>query len=257
MAKGSLTVVGTGIMLARQCTLEARQHMEAADVLFAAGGDPIVQHWLNSLNPNTKSLHEHYGGGRARNETYEIVVEQILEAVRGGAQAVAAFYGHPGVFVYAAHESIRRARAEAYDAIMLPGVSAEDCLYADLGIDPGRLGCQSYEATDFLVHARKFDTSAALILWQIAVLGDLTFREFEPNLKRIRFLAEVLMEDYPADHRVILYDAATLPVSKPKIQEIALAELDSAEITLNSTLYVPPLADPEADPQRLARLRAI
>jgi hypothetical protein len=37
---------------------------------------------------------------------------------------------------------------------MLPGISAEDCLFADLGIDPGIYGCQSYEATDFLANGR-------------------------------------------------------------------------------------------------------
>jgi len=31
---------------------------------------------------------------------------------------------------------------------MLPGISAEDCLVADLGIDPASSGCQSYEAND-------------------------------------------------------------------------------------------------------------
>jgi hypothetical protein len=35
---------------------------------------------------------------------------------------------------------------------MLPAISAEDCLFADLGVDPADHGCPSYEATDFLVH---------------------------------------------------------------------------------------------------------
>jgi hypothetical protein len=34
---------------------------------------------------------------------------------------------------------------------MLPAVSAEDCLFADLGVDPGAAGCQSHEAADFLI----------------------------------------------------------------------------------------------------------
>src|SRR3546814_12671609 len=35
------------------------------------------------------------------------------------------------------HKAIAQARAEGLEAHMEAGVSAEDCLYADLGIDPG------------------------------------------------------------------------------------------------------------------------
>jgi precorrin-2 methylase len=63
-----------------------------------------------------------------------------MTAVREGLNVCAAFYGHPGVFVYASHQSIRLARAEGFEAQMLPGISAEDCVFADLGIDPENMG---------------------------------------------------------------------------------------------------------------------
>ena len=34
---------------------------------------------------------------------------------------------------------------------MLPGISAEDCLLADLGVDSAHNGLQSLEATDLLI----------------------------------------------------------------------------------------------------------
>jgi len=34
---------------------------------------------------------------------------------------------------------------------MLPAISSEDCLYADLGVDPATTGNASYDATDFLL----------------------------------------------------------------------------------------------------------
>ena len=40
---------------------------------------------------------------------------------------------HPGVYVAPSHETVLRARAEGYPARMLPGISSEDCLFADLG----------------------------------------------------------------------------------------------------------------------------
>ena len=51
------------------------------------------------------------------------------------------------------------------------GISAEACLFADLGLDPGTTGCQSYEATAFLARTPPVDTEAVLVLWQVSVLG--------------------------------------------------------------------------------------
>lgn len=65
----------------------------------------------------------------------------MLQEVRLGKKVVGVFYGHPGVFVSPSHRAISIARFEGYEAKMLPAVSAEDSLYADLGIDPSRPGC--------------------------------------------------------------------------------------------------------------------
>ena len=34
--------------------------LSTAGVVYAAGGDPAMQHWLESLNANTVSLHQYY-----------------------------------------------------------------------------------------------------------------------------------------------------------------------------------------------------
>jgi uncharacterized protein YabN with tetrapyrrole methylase and pyrophosphatase domain len=256
MTRGSLVVVGTGIKLSNQCTLEACDHIKTADVVFEVVGDGLAQAWLRKQNPNVISLQHLYGGERTRAETYEAMIETILTEVRDGRDVCAAFYGHPGVYVVPSHESIRRARAEGFEAQMLPAVSADGCMYADLGVDPGWLGCQSYEATDFLINARKFDPTAALVLWQIALVGDRTLRVFKSDARRVQLLADILMEDYPADHIVTVYDAATVPVADAKVQALRLSQLATAEITQQSTLYVPPVAPPKPCPKRLALITA-
>jgi len=55
---------------------------------------------------------------------------------------------------------------------MLPGISAEDCLFADLGIDPSFMGCQTVEATDLLLRNRPLITSGHVLIWQVGVVGD-------------------------------------------------------------------------------------
>jgi hypothetical protein len=180
----------------------------------------------------------------------------MLAPVRRGAWVCTAFYGHPGVFVDPSHDAVARARAEGYAARMLPGISAEDCLYADLGLDPGEDGCQSFEATDFLVHRRRFDPRSLLVLWQIGAIGVLTYRPGTLWSRRgLRVLREELGRHYRADHRVIVYEASPFPVCPPRIDELPLSRLPAAAVTIASTLVVPPTRALHSDQTMLDRLR--
>jgi len=252
---GALALVGTGLRIAGQVTPEARSAIESADKLFHLVQDVVTHRWLESLNPTAESLLDSYRNGRPRRETYEEMVERLLAPVRAGREVCGAFYGHPGVFVWPAHEALRRARAEGFDAEMLPGVSAEDCLIADVGFDPGARGCQSFEATDFLVRHRRFDPASALLLWQIGGIG---VSDFRPgtfwNPRGVAILARELAATYGAAHQVVVYEASPYPVGAPTIHRCALAALGEAPITLGSTLYVPPLPDRPADEALRAEL---
>jgi uncharacterized protein YabN with tetrapyrrole methylase and pyrophosphatase domain len=249
---GSLTVVGTGIQLGTHLTAEARACLAAADEVLYLVADPTVMSLLERLNPNARSLHTHYEPGQSRRHAYAAITEDILERVRAGASVCAAFYGHPGVFVRPSHEAIARARAEGFPARMLPAVSAEDCLFADLGVDPGRTGCQSYEATDFMLRKRKIDVSAALILWQVGVVGNLAYAP-GGDTSHVGVLVERLLGDYPADHETVLYEASLYPVCDPVTVRVPLSELADAEISPMSTLYVPPGEVRPLNPEVAAR----
>lgn len=63
------------------------------------------------------------------------------------------------------------AREEGHAVKMYPGVSALDCLFADLEVDPARLGCAIYEARDLLVRERPLLLSSHVILLQVWVVG--------------------------------------------------------------------------------------
>jgi precorrin-6B methylase 1 len=251
---GSLIVVGSGIRLAQQCTPEARAAIAFADIVYAVMSDTLGLSWLKSVNINVVSLQGFYGEQRNRGDTYDQMRDAIVDAVRAGKKVCAVFYGHPGIFVTPSHEAVRDVRALGLSAVMLPGISAEDCLCADLCVDPGQTGSQSYEATDFIIHARQIDTTAALILWQIGVVGEFT-GAFEPDARRLALLSEILRESYPAHHIVIVYEAATLPLMKAKVARLALSELACAEVSQASTLYVPPLAPPQKSAARVALLK--
>lgn len=251
---GCLYVVGTGIGLAGQITTETRNLIRNADRVYAVMAEPFMLDWLQDLNPATVSLQDHYAVGKQRDRTYDDMVETILSGVRKGERVCAAFYGHPGVFVWPSHEAVRRARAEGIEASMYPAVSAEDCLFADLGFDPARSGCQTYEAQDFLLYARHVDPTAALILWQIAALGDISRSTFETDSRWVQALADVLQAHYPADHEVIIYEASAFPLDEARIEPIPLNRLAEASYTQASTLYVPPVRAPGLSRERLSML---
>ena len=251
-----LLVVGTGIRTTGQLTVETIACMQCADRLFYIVADPVAEEVIRRLCPDgAESLYDLYGEGKPRMQTYQEMVDRILASVRTGERTAAAFYGHPGIFAYASHESIRRARAEGYRARMLPGISAEDCLFADLGVDPSSNGCQSYEATDFLLNSRSIDNSAQLILWQAGLIGDLTFRRYAYDTWAMPLLLEKLLLFYPRAHPVYLYEATTVPGCEPVIRPIMLEQLLMAGLSATTTLYLPPARATVPDPAYLSRIR--
>jgi hypothetical protein len=223
-------------------TTEALECVARAEQLFHVVTDRPTQRWLEQLNRTATTLDDCYAEGKPRSTTYREMTARILTAVRSGLQVCVAFYGHPGVFAQATHRAVRQARREGYEARMLPGISAEDCLFADLGVNPGDGGCQSFEATDFLLFRRRFDPTSHLILWQVGVLGEGSVRKnMSCRPDRLQTLTDALRRDYPATHRVTLYEASTLPICRPMIASLALARLPRMTVLPMTTLYVPPL----------------
>ena len=250
---GSLTVVGTGIQLGTQLTPHSRAVIERADAFLYLVGEPVTASWLEDLNPKARSLAGFYEAGKDRRETYAAMVEEILAEVRKGKDVCVAFYGHPGVFVDPGHEAIRRARAEGFRARMLPGISAEDCLVADLGLDPAETGCQTYEATAFLLYRRRVDTTALLVLWQVGFLGEFAMPE-QPARPPLEVLADYLAEFYPPEHELIVYEASPYAIVEPVVQPVSLGALAASDVPPMATLVVPPTGRSSIDVTMLDRL---
>lgn len=254
---GRLECVGLGMMLGAHLTPRAKHCIEEAQVVFVLASDGLVQEWVRGLRPDARSLQPYYADGVSRQASYAAMVAAILDEVRAGQRVCAAFYGHPGVFAQVSHDAIAAARREGLDASMQPGISAEDCLVADLGIDPGRYGCQHHEATQFLCTRRRVDTAAYLVLWQVATVGDRGFTCARTGPGHRQLLVERLLRDYPPHHEVILYEAATVAIETPRMAAWPLQALADARIDPHTTLVVPPAVRPLADRAMHARLDAL
>ncbi len=254
MKNASLVVVGSGIKFLSHLTNETKIYMEQADIILYLVNEPAMKEWLKNNFSNTESLDNLYTSHRLRSHCYHAIKDRILYHLHQQQRVCVVIYGHPTVFAQPALDAVKQARSEGFDAVIFPGISAEACLFADLLINPGANGCQSFEATDFLIHHRKYDARSHLILWQIGVIGALGHTKMSDEMNGIRLLSNYLNKQYDADHKVILYEAAQYPHFKPRIDELELMQLSNAHITQISTLYVPPACAAVGDEMMIKQL---
>lgn len=248
--RGRLVVIGTGIQPVGQLTNESRAWLGAADEVLHVLADPVMEGVLDRLCPGRHfSLRPYYLTDQRRRRAYDAMLQRIMEPLRAGLTVCAAFYGHPGVFAQVPHEAIAAARSEGMHATMLPGISAEDCLFADLGVDPAAAGCITYEATDFVINQRMIDPAAALILWQIGKVGIYTYTPASSSKAALEAVVDKLRPTHSGDHEVVLYEAANVPFTDPRIQRLRLADLPLERTHAGHTLYVPPSQRVSADPK--------
>ncbi|MFT2092618.1 SAM-dependent methyltransferase [Paraglaciecola sp. 2405UD69-4] len=251
-SQGSLTIVGTGISVSGQMTLITESTLKNADIVLAVVTQSALVN-LKSINSNTVSLRDLYDPNLSRLLTYRKMQQRIVTEVEAGKKVVAAFYGHPGVFVTPSHDAIEELTQKGYKVKMLPGVSAEDCLIADLSLDPARYGCQSYEATQFLFRRYSIDPHMLQIIWQIGSIADFNHTKNKTDHPGLLILMNELLKFYSSDHEVIIYEAATIPLLEPKIEKIPLNKLKDIIPKAISTLVIPAIGLPDYNIENMAK----
>jgi len=251
--RGRLIVVGSGLQPARHAGARTVSEISTADVVFSLA-DCFTFEWLRGLNADCRDLSELYDANRDRRESYAGMQILILEQVRAGRRVCVVLYGHPGVFAQVGRKAMAQARAEGFKTRMEPGISAESCLYADLDLDPGEHGVQSFEATQFLIQNRALDPSSLLLLWQISQAGNIECIGFESSRRRIEILVDKLARWYPEATETILYEAATLPIQDFRAERVLLSALPDAVLNPATTLVIPSLSAAEPDQAALRRL---
>ena len=236
---GSLTVVGTGIDSTTQLSVGARAAIRAADVTFFQVADPVSALRVRELCANARSLAPYFAPDKERGESYREICAVVASEAASGKHVCLVMYGHPGFYATAAHEAVRRVRALGLPARMLPAVSALDCLFADLGLDPARGGLQVYEASHFLRARPPLDAGATLVLLQVAILGESGSTPTPAVLERYRLLLGLLAETFGPEREAVLYEAAEYPGTRPLVVRFQLGTEEPPAPQLRSTLCVP------------------
>ena len=243
MTKGSFVAVSTGMLLAGHITVRCKKVIQDADVVYCLVPHLLSEKWLESINNNVVSLQQFYAEGKYRMDSYNEMVATMMEDVRRGKNVCGAFYGHAGIFACVGHKAIAQAKQEGYFAYMEPGVSAEACLYSDLGIDPGDYGVQSLEVNQFLFFDHQLNTKSYILLWQVALAGEHTATTFEIRKHRLKRFVDYLSQWIPLEHEVILYEAQFLPIEPIRADKVKLKDLPDQELKLHTTLVIPPVEE--------------
>ncbi|MCY4045182.1 MAG: SAM-dependent methyltransferase [Cellvibrionales bacterium] len=240
---GKLTIIGSGIE-ALSFSQQDRHQIQSADYVFYCVADPATVVWLKTERPDAHDLYVFYDDTKSRYTTYMQMTEAMLHYVRKGKHVVGIYYGHPGIFVLSTHRAIEIAKREGHEAIMRSGVSALDCLCADLGVDPSTPGLQTYEASDMMLRDKQPDTSAHVVLWQVGLIGELGYRRLGYLNNNFTLLIDYLKSFYSDTHEVVNYVASRYPGIPPTIERYTLNDLYHPEIqqkvTGISTFYLPP-----------------
>lgn len=257
MSRASLVVVGSGIKALAHLTQEVKTYITHADKVLYTINEPVTEEWIIKNAKNAESLDEIYFSYPQRIDAYRAITDYILANLKAEQHICVVMYGHPCFYAKSGLDAVTQALSEGYDARLLPSISSEDCLFADLLIDPATYGCQSYDATDFLVHQHPFNLSAYLILYQVSVIGASGQARFHDNRKNIKILVNHLTMYYPSNHLITLYSAAQYPGLEAKISHMQLSDLCSANISPVETLCIPPLRKAIPNIEMLAQLSTI
>lgn len=233
----TLIVVGSGIKSIAHITEETKKIIQHADKVLYLVNEDNLKAWIQREAKEAESLEPAYFSSPKRIDAYSQITTRIVSEYYKIKTLCVVFYGHPSVFAESALNAVKEINAANGHAILLPAVSAMDCLFSDLQIDPGDQGCYAIDATELLIYEKSVETYTHTILWQIANLGMADANQ----TRKIHVLRDYLYEFYPEDYQVCLYEAAILPTQKPRIQWLSLRDLVQTAINPVSTLYIPPM----------------
>jgi len=255
MSSNKLVLIGSGIKSLSHLTEEAKAYIKQADHVLYLVNEPVAKAYIEQQSVSSESLEPIYFKHADRRKAYSELSTHITSELSKYKVMAVVMYGHPTVFAAPGLSAIRQAQEHGIETLIVPGISAEDCLFADLAIDPGAVGCMSLEATEFLTKKRLLDNQCHVILWQVAMLGSLTHESSEDLSQLLTMFREKLLTYYDRDDIAYVYEAAIYPGFKPKVTQFKLNHLHKQDFTSLSTLYIPPNTTAQLDQDIVAKLR--
>jgi uncharacterized protein YabN with tetrapyrrole methylase and pyrophosphatase domain len=235
----NLIICGSGIKSLSHHTREFDVAVKNADVVIYLINEPILELWLQENSKKSFSLRELYFLSPQRANSYRLIEEKVIASFKHYNNICLVFYGHPLLLADSVSSIIKEAKSKDIKVQVLPGLSAFDCLLADLEIKLDG-GCFMMEATFFLKHQTKIDTSYHVILWQIGMI-DISSSPTSENPGSLLKLKNELIKYYPTSSIIYLYEASLYPYRKPLIVRTNINDLTEYHPSSITTAYIPPI----------------
>lgn len=216
--------------------------------------EPITKQWIEQYSKLSESLDSIYFSENDRQISYDKIRDKILAELETYNFITVVLYGHPTVFADPGLQSIIAAQKKSIETIILPGISIENCLYADLKVDPGQFGCFHVEATELLLYDKIIEPTAHLCIWQPGMIGNRSVPNSNQKSNHLKLLKLKLKKYYPDDHIAILYEAPMYPGVEPRIHKFSLSDIEAQSIGTLATLYIPPLPQRSPDLEILQQI---
>ena len=262
-----IAIVGLGILPGGHLTREAEEALRRCKEILYLDAGIATQAWLETLCPTATSLFgTTYSEGRPRLPGYHDMAARVLDAAMDHPPVGFAINGHPTVGVTAASLVARGAAQFDLDVAVLPGISAMDCLFAHLMLDPVVEGLQMFEATDLLLRRRPVHNDVPVLIWQVGTVESRLYTASPSRPERFSRFRAHLLTFYPADHPVTAVHASSHPLVPTTSWRFPLGGIEAEAERLHAgiTLYLPALArrpisdtDLLADLDRPAHLRRV
>lgn len=234
-----VALVGTGIKTIAHITEEAKGYISTCDKVIYLVNEPLLERYIRKLAKSSESLDEIYFNSKSRESAYNNIAQYIYSAIEDVRSLCVVIYGHPCVFATPGLLALSMLD-DSIKTVVCPGISTQDCLYADSRFDPASGGIQSFDATEYLLYDKVVDPSSHVVIYQIGMVGNLGLPTNKINFEALNFIKKKLIELYKKEKKAVIYEAALYPGTHPKISEFDLEQLDRQELTTLSTLYIPP-----------------
>jgi precorrin-3B methylase len=249
-------IVGLGIVGTRQITKEVDYILKKSDHVFLLFTQNTMHDYItNEIGTEVTDLHEEYEEGSDRFDTYRRMADRVLNNAKNTNKSIThAPYGHPSIFVSPTRLIQEEGPKHGLRVKVVPGISAIDCIFAEIGLDPGTNGVQMYEASDFLL--RKFEPNpyVPLFLWQIGAIETGLYSMKKSKPERFSRIRQYLESFYPKSHILYLLRTATYPFTNSEQHGFQLKNFEKQHYKIDPvhTLYIPPVDTKEVADKDLA-----
>lgn len=237
--KNTLYIAGSGIKTLAHLTQECKKLINTCDKVLYLLNEPLAKEYILSKTKNSLDLNEIYFSEDSRKAVYNKITTRIITELKQCSTLGVICYGHPFFCADPFLHAAKIATNDGYNVVVFPGISAIDCMFSDLLIDPTTNGLQLYEASHLINSNKTVERLSDLIVLQVGFVNVKNHPHLESSASGFVELCHYLQSIYEPGHECYVYEASLYPSIKPRVEKIRLDKLHSCNVTTLTSIYLP------------------